>query len=71
MRDTFRGKVGQQKGQPAAYTHNRQPFNPENSAKFPAGVRQPTLTDYLHYRPLLQRTAQGWRTRGGRQLWED
>lgn len=66
------GVVGQRGGQPLGYSYRGTAFDP-NAAFLPPGVRQPKLTDaeYQPYRPLLQRTEQGWRTRGGRQLWQD
>ena len=64
------GVVGQRQGQPLGYSYLGQPFNPDAPATYPPGVRKPALTDSA-YRPLLQRTDQGWRTRSGRALWQD
>ncbi len=66
----YGGVVGQRRGQPLGYSYSGQSFNPNLLTSYPLGVWKPL--PYGHaYRPLLQRTEQGWRTRGGRQLWED
>ncbi|MGI4870333.1 MAG: WG repeat-containing protein [Janthinobacterium lividum] len=64
------GVVGRGGGQPLGYSYAGQSFNPEVPASYPPGVRRPALTD-SEYLPLLLRTAQGWRTRSGRQFWQD
>jgi hypothetical protein len=64
----YGGVVGQRQGQPIGYSYTGRAFNPNLLTSYPLGVWQPQT--YV-YRPLLQRTEQGWRTRGGRQLWQD
>lgn len=72
--------VGERSAHPLGLTPQGQAFAPDQSASYPPGVRRQTrcrpdapcltsATDFSH--PLLKRTTQGWRTRGGRQLWQD
>ena len=70
-RPWYGGVVGQQKGQPLGYSFLGQTFTPVQPATYPAGVREPKPNYGPYRRPLLQRTEQGWRTRGGHQLWQD
>lgn len=60
--------VGERQGQAWGISHQGQPFDPRQPTTFPPGVQAlPSATP----RPRLQRTEEGWRTRGGRVLWQD
>lgn len=70
--DQWRGAVyGLSHGEPVVVTVKGQRLRLHKGEKLPAEVGPYNWSTVSRTREALERTAQGYRTRGGRQLWED
>lgn len=63
--------VGEHQGQPWGISLRGQPFGPDVPASWPPGGAHPACAGCGPAHPPVVRTEQGYRTRGGRPLWQD